>query len=207
MPMCATPALPLARRRVPPCVILALCLAAAGCDPVVRSENAEGVRHYRRGDFAAAVDRFREALSRQPGSPDCFYNLGAAHHQRARADGQAEDLRLAEQYYHLCLARSPDHDACQRALAVLLVEEQRSPEGVALLEAWALREPANPVPRIELARISQDHGDLAGAERHLAAVLAIDPSNHAALTAIGRVRQPGADPASMASATAAAPAR
>lgn len=193
-------------RRRPPCsAILAICLAAAGCHPVVRSGNADGVRHYRQGEYAAAVDRFREALARQPGSPDCFYNLGAAHHQRARSAGQADDLRLAEQYYHLCLARSPDHAACQKALAVLLVEERRSPEGVAILEAWALRRPADPEPRLELARISQHHGDLDGAERHLAAALAIDPANHEALAAIGRIRQPGA--AAVASATGPTPGR
>lgn len=207
MPMWNLFPLPHWRRPAALPLILASGLAMVGCRPIVRTENAEGVRHYRQGDFAAAVDRFREALSRQPGSPDCFYNLGAAHHQLARCGGPVDDLRLAEQYYHLCLARSPDHGACQRALAVLLVEERRTPEGVALLEAWAARQPDNPAPRLDLARISQDHGDLAGAERHLAAALAIDPANRAALAAIGSIRRSGVDPGTVASATGLTPAR
>lgn len=205
MPFFSLHTVPIPRRLLPVCAILALCVAAAGCHPVARSGNADGVRHYRLGEYAAAVDRFQEALALQPGSPDCFYNLGAAHHQRARSSGQADDLRLAEQYYHLCLARSPDHAACQSALAVLLVEERRSPEGVAILEAWAHRQPADPHPRLELARISQHHGDLDGAERHFAAALAIDPANHEALAAIGRIRQPAA--AAVASATGPTPGR
>lgn len=198
---------PSPRRRRAAVVVVwgALVALASGCGSLSRDDNARGVALYQQGNYRGAVGHFQRALSRQPGSPDCFYNLGAAHHQRARSAGQADDLRLAEQYYHLCLARSPDHAACQKALAVLLVEERRSPEGVAILEAWALRRPADPEPRLELARISQHHGDLDGAERHLAAALAIDPANHEALAAIGRIRQPGA--AAVASATGPTPGR
>ncbi|MFO0423252.1 MAG: tetratricopeptide repeat protein, partial [Planctomycetia bacterium] len=67
--------------------------------------------------------------------------------------------------------------------------EQRSPEAVAQLEAWSRREPANPNPQIELARIYQEHGDIRQAENHLVDALAIDPSNPRVLVALGQVRE------------------
>ncbi|NDC54270.1 MAG: tetratricopeptide repeat protein [Planctomycetia bacterium] len=170
------------------------CLAA-GCGGLVRNDNAEGVKLYQQGNYKGAVDHFQQALARQPGSPDCFYNLGATYHQQAKLFRRPADLQTAEQYYHLCLARSPSHEACQRALAVLLVEEKRDGEAVAQLEDWGRREPANPNPQIELARFWQEQGDVRQAENHLVDALAIDPNNPRALVALGRLREAGGDPA------------
>ena len=182
---------PCSRRRAGAGVIVAwgaLVALAAGCGSLSRDDNARGVALYQQGNYRGAVGHFQRALSRQPGSPDCFYNLGATYHQQAKVYGQATDFRSAEQYYHLCLARHPDHDACRRGLANLLVEQRRSPEAVALLEDWSRRRPDDPNPRIELARLCVDHGDLAGAEDHLVDALAIDPANARALGALGEVR-------------------
>jgi tetratricopeptide (TPR) repeat protein len=162
---------------------------------MVRNENAEGVKLYQQGNYLGAVNQFQQALSRQPGNPDCFYNLGATYHQQAKLFGRTADLQTAEQYYHLCLARNPDHAACQRALAVLLVEEGRNNEAVAQLEAWARRSPADPNPRIELARLCQEHGDLRMAENHLVDALAIAPNDPRALVALGQLRERSGDPA------------
>lgn len=158
--------------------MLGCCLlSGSGCGWMARNENAEGVRLYQQGNYLGAVNHFQQALAQQPGSPDGFYNLGATYHQQAKLFQRPADMRAAEQYYHLCLSRDPNHEACQRALAVLLVEEQRGDEAVAQLEAWASRQPANPNPEIELARLCQEHGDLRAAENHLVDALAIDPSN------------------------------
>jgi protein O-GlcNAc transferase len=164
-------------------------VATAGCGWMARNDNAEGVRLYQQGNYLGAVNHFQQALAQQPGSPDCFYNLGATYHQQAKLFGRPADMQTAEQYYHLCLSRNPNHEACQRAMAVLLVEEQRSGEAMAQLEAWSRREPANPNPQIELARIYQEHGDIRQAENHLVDALAIDPSNPRALVALGQVRE------------------
>lgn len=166
----------------------ALLVPVAGCGSLSRDDNARGVALYQQGNYRGAVSHFQRALARQPGSPDCFYNLGATYHQQAKVYGQPTDFRSAEQYYHLCLARHPDHDACRRALANLLVEQRRSPEAVALLEDWSRGRPDDPNPRIELARLSVDHGDLAGAEAHLVGALAIDPGNARALGALEEIR-------------------
>ena len=169
--------------------LLPTMVLLAGCGGLTRSDNAEGVRLYQQGNYLGAVNCFQQALVQQPGSPDCFYNLGATYHQQAKLFGRPADLQTAEQYYHLCLDRNPNHEACQRGLAVLLVEEKRSPEAVAQLEAWAARQPTNPAPRIELARLCEEHGDLRDAENHLVDALAIDPNNTRALVALGQIRE------------------
>lgn len=173
--------------------LCAVALGACGCGSLARNDNAEGVKLYQQGNYLGAVNSFQEALAKQPGNPDCFYNLGATYHQQAKLFRRTDDLQTAEQYYHLCLARNPDHAACQRALAVLLVEENRRDEAVAQLEAWAARQPGSPAPQIELARLCQEHGDLRMAENHLIDALTIDPNNARALVALGRLREATGD--------------
>ncbi|MFM7519441.1 MAG: tetratricopeptide repeat protein [Planctomycetota bacterium] len=166
---------------------------AAGCGGLGRNDNAEGVRLYQQGNYLGAVTHFQQALHRQPGSPDCFYNLGATYHQQAKVFGRPEDVRTAEQYYNLCLSRAPDHPACNRGLAVLLVETGRSDRAVGLLDGWARRRPTDPDPQIELARLCQEHGDLREAETHLVDALAIAPGNPRALVALGQLREATGD--------------
>ena len=187
------PPTPLRSSRVGAVVFAAAAMVLAGCGSLKRNENAEGVKLYQQGNYLGAVNHFQQALAQQPGSPDCFYNLGATYHQQAKVFGKGSDWRSAEQYYHLCLSRNPNHDACQRALAVLLVEEQRSPEAIALLEDWSRRQPNNPNPQIELARLCQEHGDIREAENRLVDALAIDPSNPRALVALGQIRESTGD--------------
>ncbi len=176
-------------------LVVVAMLWLTGCGSFRRNENAEGVKLYQQGNYLGAVNHFQQALAQQPGSPDCFYNLGATYHQQAKVFGRTGEWQAAEQYYHLCLARNPNHEACQRALSVLLVEEKRSPEAVALLEDWARRQPNNPNPQIELARLCQEHGDLHEAENRLVDALAIDPANPRALVALGQVREASGDTA------------
>jgi tetratricopeptide (TPR) repeat protein len=164
-----------------------------GCGSLTGSDSSEGVRLYHQGNYLGAVNSFQRALDDQPGNPDCFYNLGATYHQQAKLFGRAGDLETAEQYYHLCLARSPNHPACQRGLAVLLVETSRSPEAMAQLQQWAVREPDNPEPRIELARICHEQGDERDAENYLVDAVAIAPDNPRALVALGQIREASGD--------------
>jgi tetratricopeptide (TPR) repeat protein len=179
-----------------PLILAAACgLACAGCGGMASKDNAEGVRLYQQGNYLGAVNHFQQALTRQPGNPDCFYNLGATYHQQAKLFNRPSDVAVAEQYYHLCLARNPNHDACQRALAVLLVEQNRDAEAVAGLQAWARSQPLNPAPHVELARIAHEHGDLREAENQLVDALAVDPGNPRTLVALGALRESAGDPA------------
>jgi len=161
---------------------------------MAKTDNAEGVKLYQQGNYLGAVNSFQQALAKQPGNPDTFYNLGATYHQQAKLFGREADLKTAEQYYHLCLARSPGHEACQRALAVLLVEEKRTDDAVAQLTAWARSQPTNPAPHIELARLAEEHGNLPEAENQLVDALAIQPDNPRALVALGSLRESAGDP-------------
>ena len=174
--------------------LVAVCgIACAGCGGLARNDNSEGVRLYQQGNYLGAVDRFQQALARQPGNPDCFYNLGATYHQQSKVFGRPADAATAEQYYHLCLARNPNHAECQRALAVLLVEEKREPEAVAGLEAWARSCPGNPDPHVELARLAQETGDLREAENQLIDALAVAPGDPRTLVALGSLREQAGD--------------
>jgi tetratricopeptide (TPR) repeat protein len=177
------------RWRLAPSLLLLLC----GCGRMARTENAEGVKLYQQGNYLGAVNSFQSALARQPGNADCFYNLGATYHQQAKVFGRPADMQTAEQYYHLCLARNPDHEACRRALAVLLVEEDRGAEATAQLTAWAQSQPSNPAPHVELARLAQEQGRLREAENQLVDALAIDPNNPRALVALGSLREASGD--------------
>ncbi len=177
-------------------LVLSLALAVCtGCGGISHNDNAEGVRLYQQGNYLGAVNHFQQALARQPGDADCFYNLGATYHQQAKLFGQPADRATAEQYYHLCLARSPGHEACQRALAVLLVEEGREPEALAGLERWARLQPGNPDPRIEMARLWEERGDLREAENQLVDALAVAPNNPRALVALAHIRERTGDTA------------
>jgi tetratricopeptide (TPR) repeat protein len=174
-------------------VLLVAAVSAIGCHRLTANDSSEGVRLYQQGNYLGAVNSFQRALDQQPGNPDCFYNLGATYHQQAKLFSRPGDLETAEQYYHLCLARAPDHAACQRGLAVLLVETGRSDEAIDQLEQWAVQDPDSPEPHIEIARLCQEQGNLPAAEEQLAAALAVDPDNSRALVAQGQMREAAGD--------------
>lgn len=173
--------------------MLLLGITASGCHRLTANDSNEGVQLYQQGNYLGAVNSFQRALDQQPGNPDCFYNLGATYHQQAKLFGRSGDLETAEQYYHLCLARAPDHAACQRGLAVLLVETGRPEEAIGQLEQWAARDPDNPEPRVELARLYQEQGNPAAADQQLLAALTIDPDHPRALVARGQIREAAGD--------------
>ena len=169
-------------------VVLAIAFCA-GCGGLARNDNSEGVRLYQQGNYLGAVNSFQQALAREPGNPDCFYNLGATYHQQAKVFSRPADMATAEQYYHLCLARNPGHEACQRALAVLLIEEHRDAEAYAGLQAWARSQPTSPSPHVEMARLAQERGELREAENQLIDALALDPNNPRTLVALASLRE------------------
>lgn len=177
--------------RTPAClsVAVAVIMTAAGCGGMRGNENVEGVQLYQQGNYQGAVNAFQQSLAKQPGNPDSFYNLGATYHQQAKLFNRPADLQLAEQYYHLCLSRNPNHAACHRALAVLLIEEGRAPEAVASLEAWAATSPTDPEPRLELARLCYESGNTLEAENHLIDAISVAPNDPRPLVALGSLRE------------------
>ena len=161
----------------------------AGCSMMAQGENVQGVRLYQQGNFQAALQNFQRALQNDPNNADAYYNLAATHHRLGALHNTQSDKDQAESFYNQCLDRHPDHQACYRALAVLLVEQQRSEEAFRLMEGWVDRSPTRPEPKIELARLFEEFGDKQAAKAHLVEAVALDPSNARGLAALGRIRE------------------
>ena len=172
------------------CLAAAVCLAAPGCGRLAaHGLNAEGVRLFDQARYDEAIQYFDRAVYRDPANADAYYNLASAYHRKGARTGDADSLRQAERYYHMARDRNPDHRECHRGLAVLLAEQGRSEEAFRLLQGWADRSPASPEPKVELARLLEEHGDRHTAEDQLLTALALDSRHTRALVALGRLRE------------------
>ena len=170
------------------CAAIAACLS--GCAGISASSlNAQGVRLYQQSRYQEALQQFGQALVYDPNDADAYYNIAAVYHRMGEVYRRPEEFPKAEQYYRLCLSKSPDHTAGHRGLAVLLVRQERSGEAFQLLQDWMLRRPDLADPRIELARLYEESGDLASAKRYLTEALAVEPRNVRAMNAMGHLRE------------------
>ena len=61
--------------------------------------------------------------------------------------------------------------------------------------AWSQRQSYDPDPHIELARLSQEQGDLTQAEKELVAAVTVAPNDPRALVALGALREASGDQA------------
>jgi tetratricopeptide (TPR) repeat protein len=165
-----------------------LC-GSVGCQFAAPGQNAEGVKMFQQAYYQGALQRFGQAIASDPQNADGYYNLGATYHQMARQHNQPVDWQQAEAYYQQCLQRNPNHPDCYRGLAVMLVEKNRQPEALRLLETWATRNPAAAAPRIELARLQDESGNLEAAKERLVEAVQVEPNNARALAALGKVRE------------------
>ncbi len=169
--------------------VLVLGLVGQGCTWNPKSLNSQGVGLFQQGNYDGALALFHQALSLDPNNPNFYYNLARVHHQKGRQYNDPQELEKAETYYNLCLDRDPNHTDCYRALAVLLVEQGRQEDAFTLLRRWAMRSPHLADPKIELARLYEETGDLVAAKEQLLAALQVDPNNARALAALGHVRE------------------
>ncbi|MGQ9503560.1 MAG: tetratricopeptide repeat protein [Thermogutta sp.] len=165
-----------------------VCLA--GCAAVTtQSLNAEGVRLYQQARYQEALQRFGQALIYDSNDPSAYYNIAAVYHRLSELYHQPEDRSRAETYYQLALTKDPNHMAARRGLAVLLTAQGRSQEAIAMLQNWAASWPQSAEPRVELARLYEEMGDRASAQKTLLDALAVDPRNIRALNALGHLRE------------------
>jgi Tfp pilus assembly protein PilF len=176
-------------------IVLAIALGlSAGCQYASHGQNAEGVRLYQQAYYEGAMQRFQQAVQSDPQNPDGYYNLAATYHQLGKLHHKPNDLTQAESYYHQCLDRNPNHTDCYRALAVLLVDQNRSKDAFRLLEGWSERSPSIAAPKVELARLFEEQGNKDAAKQNLIDAIAIDPNNAKALAALGKIREDSGDP-------------
>jgi tetratricopeptide (TPR) repeat protein len=164
--------------------------AVAGCSSFnAQGLNADGVRMFDRAQYSEAVRRFEKAAENDPSNADSYYNLASVYHKLGRSNNQPAQIAQAENHYNLCLARDPNHTECYRGLVVLLVEQGRREEAFRMLQSWADRSPSLADPKIELARLCQELGDMQAAAKHLADAVFLDPNNARAFAALGRLRE------------------
>jgi tetratricopeptide (TPR) repeat protein len=176
-------------------VLLIGAIAAnfVGCNWVSQNHNVSGVSNFQNGNFAAADQAFRQAIQADPSNPDGYYNMAALYHRVAKTQNRPADWQQAESYYQQCLAHNPRHTDCYRGLAVLLSEQNRSNESVALLQRWIQVAPGNSEPFVELARLSEEQGDKGRAEQFLLDSIRLEPNNPRALAALGKLREDAGD--------------
>jgi tetratricopeptide (TPR) repeat protein len=164
---------------------------ACGCTNFVANRsNADGVTLFQRGQYQEALVQFQAATYADPNNADGYYNLGATYHRLARlGNKQNECLSQAETRYRQCLAINPNHRDCHRGLAVLLIEENRPTEAFASLQNWAAQAPSLADPRIELARLYEEHQNPQAAANMLAEAVQRNPDDPRSWAAMGKVRE------------------
>ena len=167
-------------------VLLAgLVTCVSGCGMVATSQNMQGVRLYEQGQAYGAMEKFQKAMANNPNDANAYYNLASTLHRMGIANKDPNALKQAEQLYNECLNRNPNHTDCYRALAVLLVETDRSDRAFVLLKNWAIRSPQDADARVELARLYQEFGDTKTAELAVAAGSAVGPNEPACMDCHG----------------------
>lgn len=160
-----------------------------GCQYTAQGKNSAGVQLYQSGQYQQAAQQFTQALNQDPKNADAYYNLASTYHQVGRTTRNAAELDQAEKLYNTCLDFNPNHRDCYRALAVLLVDKNQPDKAQRLLEGWYSSNPANPAPKVELARLREEFGDKAGAKEYLQQALSTDPYDVRALAALGRIQE------------------
>jgi tetratricopeptide (TPR) repeat protein len=171
--------------------LLAGCLVlAAGCSSFsAQGHNAEGVRLYQQARYSEALREFQQANYIDPQNADGYYNLAATYHRLGVGENSAAQMRQAEDLYHQCLNRDPNHREGYRGLAVLLAQQNRSEEAQRILQGWSDQQPRAADPKIELARLHEELGHTNDAKERLTEAVAVEPYSARAWAALGRLRE------------------
>ena len=171
---------------------LLTCLLA-GCGISSMGNNTVGVRLYQQGRYAEALQQFQLAQASNPANADSYYNLASTYHRMGISQKDAKLVEQAESLYNQCLDLQPNHVDCHRNLAVLLAESSRSDAALRLLKNWNTKNPGMPDPKIELARLSQELGQIKSAEQYLDEALAMNPNDARVWAHKGQLREASGD--------------
>jgi len=134
----------------------------------IRAKVLRGVALAESGQKAEAVRFFEALLPAGDAEPSLHYNLGLAYEEVGR-DGDA--LRA----YRKAVEIEPDLVAAHINAGLLALAQGGTDEAIAWLERAIQAQPLDTAAHYNLAIAYQKKGDLAAAERELAAVVAIDP--------------------------------
>lgn len=169
--------------------VVGLSLAATGCQYTAKGKNAQGVAMFQNGQYQQSAQLFQQAIQQSPNDADAYYNLAATYHQVGKLNKSAAELNQAEALYNKALDLNPKNQEAYRALAVLLVDQNRPDAAQRLLDGWFTSNPTDPAPKIELARLREEFGDKQGAKDYLQQALMLDPYEPRALAALGRIQE------------------
>ncbi len=172
---------------------IALLAACTGCNMSARMRNTRGVREYRLGKYNEAMQKFQRALAADPNNADAYYNLASTYYMMAQQNGDRSLMQQSEGLYHQCLDNDPDHVACYRGLASLLVATDRKDSAFTMMRRWGERSYGSAEPRIELARLYEEFGEKDAAVQCLTDALQVDAKNSRAWAALGRLREEKGD--------------
>ena len=178
------------------CVLISfllLSICSIGCQFSANRQNIEGRKLFEMGQYTQAVNKFQSAIKNQPRNPDAYYNLGAVFHSMATRTNNRQSLAQAESFYKQSLDLDPNHVDAHRGLAVLFAQSERKQLAFDSLRSWLSQSPGSPEPRIELARLYREYGDLNTATQLLSDALNVDHRNARALRAMGDIREQSGD--------------
>ena len=167
-----------------------LTLFVCGCgsfNPQYR--NVTGTQLYNDGKYAEALQAFQSAIEANPNDADGYYNIAAVHHHIAQISKDKSQYLQAEQNYVRCLDINPNHVSAYRGLSVWLMEHGDKEKAFSLLQAWETANPTAADPKIELARLYQEDGQIRKAIDTLVAAVALDSQNARAYRALGALRE------------------
>ena len=169
------------------CIVL--LLMTSGCNLGAQHRNVAGRQAYEKGQSAAAINQFQQAMNLNPRSADAYYNLGASYYALGKQQKNQQWIEQAEQLYRQAITLDDQHIEAHRGLASLLIESGQEKYAFDLMNDWKNRYPNSPDPVIELARLYQEYGDNRRATDLLADALRLDPTSVRALKAMGHIRE------------------
>jgi Flp pilus assembly protein TadD len=98
---------------------------------------AEGNELLNKRDFAAAEEKYRQAVALSPEQEDLHYNLGIALARQGKVDE-------AKKHYEKALELFPDYAEAQNNLGNLLLSQNKMDEAIALFRKAIQNSPENP---------------------------------------------------------------
>jgi Flp pilus assembly protein TadD len=140
--------------------------------------NEDGVYLFQQGQYARARESFARAAELKPEDPGLAYNLGQCYDRLG-------DVKKAEETYHVCLDKDPNHAEGRHALARLLMLQGRRSEAEQTIQTWLVAQPKVADAYAADAWLLRQDGDINKTQVRLQQALKLDPHNVRAMIQLG----------------------
>jgi Flp pilus assembly protein TadD/4-amino-4-deoxy-L-arabinose transferase-like glycosyltransferase len=151
--------------------------------------NLVGTAEHERGNYAKAIEWYRQALAENP-------TYSEAHHNLAMSEEKLGNWQEAEAEYLQAIAADPEDAVSFRNLGTLKLLQRRPEEGARFLEKAVALEPESTEARFNLVTVYYKMGNYAGAveqARYVVKKNPADPQAHhnlgAALMQLGKLEE------------------